>query len=114
MQRHWATGTLAAALTIALAGCVSTVSFRASPGADASSASLACTKSTSGVCTFQVWGSGAAPTRTYTVAVGEAVPVSLPAGGADVQGCVANKAFPACHTVHVLPGTTVNAESDGW
>lgn len=102
----------ALAVTVLLTGCVSTVSFRASPANDGTSL-LNCIESSSGVCKFDVTGVDDGR-HVYKVAVGQSVAVSVPDSGLNVHGCVADKALPSCSTVHVAPTTRATSQSKGW
>lgn len=112
MTMSQAIAVIVASAAALLGGCVSTVSFRASP-APGEASRLSCLESSSGICAFAVTGAEGTR-RTYEVAVGQSVAVPVPEDGAEVRGCVAHKALASCSSVHVKPSTTAASHAQGW
>lgn len=100
-------------MALCVNGCVRTVSFRADPVANKTSR-LSCLQSSSGVCSFKVADGAAHANAAYRVAVGHSVSIDVPVSGVKVRGCVANKSFPSCSTLHIAPTTIATTGAKGW
>ena len=103
-----------ATLSLLLASCASTVSFRASP-ISSDTAQLSCLDSSSGECKFELTDNTQNSKRLYRLAAGKSISVAVPPSGAEVRGCATNKPFSSCSTVHVAAGgtATTNASARG-
>ena len=111
-RNRWISGSISMGLALVAGGCTSTVSFRAdSMGKDGTR--LTCIQSSSGACAFKVFIDGTQTDRAQEVPEGHAVVMSEPPSGAEVRGCVANRALASCSTVHVAAGTTATTAAKG-